>query len=71
MNTFPLAVIQILKELKLKLYLPFGYFCRGEMYADAGRREDALKNLKKAETMYREMGIGFWPARIKEVLGRL
>jgi len=63
--------IQIVTELKLKPYAAFGYFCLGEMHADAGNREDALKNLKKAEIMYREMGIDFWPERVREVLERL
>jgi len=63
--------IKIVKELKLRPHLAFGYFCLGELYADAGRREDALKNLKKAESMYQEMGIGLWPARVQEVLDRV
>jgi len=42
-----------------------------ELSADAGRREEALENLKKAEAMGLEMGMGYWLARTQEALARL
>jgi tetratricopeptide (TPR) repeat protein len=63
--------IKILEELKLRPSLSQGYFCLGELYADAGRKNEALINLNKALSMCQEMGIGYWPDKIQEVLGRL
>jgi len=48
-----------------------GYYCLGEMYATAGRKEKAFKNLKKAETAFQRMGMGFWVAKAQAVLDRL
>ncbi|MBW1812886.1 MAG: hypothetical protein JRJ39_04190 [Deltaproteobacteria bacterium] len=42
-----------------------------ELYADTGRKEKALKNLKKAETMYKAMERDYWLKRTQEVLARL
>ena len=63
--------MKILDELKLKPFYALGYGSLGELYADAGQKEKALENLKKAEGMFREMGMDFWLAKTQEVLGRL
>ena len=63
--------ITILKEIKLRPYVVYGYFFLGELYANTGRKDEALKNLNKALSMCQEMGIGYWPDKIKEVLDRL
>ena len=63
--------IEILDRLKLKPVYTVGYFFLGELYTDAGQREKALENLKKAKGMFQEMGMDYWLARTRDVLGRL
>jgi tetratricopeptide (TPR) repeat protein len=63
--------IRILDELELKpLYAP-GYLHLSELYADMGQKDRAMENLKKAEKMFREMGMSYWLAKTQEVVGRL
>jgi tetratricopeptide (TPR) repeat protein len=63
--------MKILEERGLKPYLSQGYFFLGELYANSGRKDEALENLNKALSMCLEMGIGYWPEKIQEVLDRL
>ena len=63
--------IRLHEEWELKPLYSIGYLFLGELYADAGQREDALENLKKAEGMYQEMGMDYWLGKTQEVLGRL
>ena len=63
--------IKLLDEWKLKPYCSQGYLFLGELYADAGQREKALEHLKKAEGMFREMGMDYWLRRTQEVLERV
>jgi len=48
-----------------------GYLFLEELYLDTGQREKALENLKKAEAMFKEMGMDCWLAKTPEVLDRL
>jgi Flp pilus assembly protein TadB len=52
-----------------------GYLHLGEFFANAGRKEEALESLKKAETMYQEMEVktpqSSWLKRTQEALARL
>jgi tetratricopeptide (TPR) repeat protein len=63
--------IKILDEMNVKPWCSEGYLLLGELYADTGKREKALENLKKAERMFQEMGMDYWVARTKEVMRRL
>ena len=63
--------IKILDDLQLRPYLTQSYFHLGEFYANTGRKEKALEPLNKSLSMCQEMGIGYWPDKIKEVLDRL
>jgi tetratricopeptide (TPR) repeat protein len=63
--------IDILKSLKTKPYSSQGYLALGEVYTESGQTEKALENLKKAESMFKEMGMDYWLARTKEALERL
>jgi tetratricopeptide (TPR) repeat protein len=63
--------IQILEELKAKPAIFQGYFYLGELYADAGKKDEAMNHLKKAEKMFQEMGMDYYLAKTKEVLGRV
>jgi hypothetical protein len=43
----------------------------GELYANKGQQNKAMKNLKKAKGMFREMGMDYWLARSQETIERL
>ena len=62
--------MKILEELMLKPALSTGHFILGELYADAGMKEKALENLKKAEGLCQEMGIEYWLNRTRALLER-
>jgi len=63
--------IEICKELKIKAYYSLGHLYLGQPYVNAGKKEKAIDNLKKAEGMFREMGMDYWLAQAREVLGRV
>jgi tetratricopeptide (TPR) repeat protein len=63
--------IKILEELKLKPHLFQGYQLLGELYADAGQRQKSLINLKKAEGMFKEMGMDYYRAKTHHMLCRI
>ncbi|MDA8136924.1 MAG: AAA family ATPase [Desulfobacteraceae bacterium] len=63
--------ISVLNELGIILFCGWGYFWLGEIYAEAGRKEAALINLKKAETLFREMGMDYWLSKAQRLLDRL
>jgi tetratricopeptide (TPR) repeat protein len=60
--------MRIVDELEQKPHYAGGYLALGELYADAGRKEKALENLKKAEELYQQMGMDYWLARTRKVL---
>jgi tetratricopeptide (TPR) repeat protein len=58
--------IKILDELKIKPWCAEGHLYLGELYANIGNREDALKNLRKAESVFQEIGMDYYyPKRRK------
>ena len=66
--------ISIAEGSKARAFVAQGYLFLGELFADAGRKEEALKNLKKAETMYLEMKVtpkSHWLSRARKALDRL
>ena len=66
--------ITIVEELRQRPLSALGYLLSGELFADAGRIEEALENLKKAETMYLEMKVtpkSHWLIRTQEALAKL
>jgi tetratricopeptide (TPR) repeat protein len=66
--------ISIWEDRKIKLWCPVGYLHLGEFLANAGRKEEALQSLKKAETLYQEMEItpqSHWLTRTKDAIARL
>ena len=62
---------KILGEQKMKSWCSQGYLFLGELYADTGQREKALEYLKKAQGMFREMGMDYWLGKTQEVLERV
>ena len=66
--------ITIVEELRQRPFSAFGYLLSGELFADAGRKEEALENLKKAEAMHLEMKAtpqSYWLRRTQEALAKL
>ncbi len=63
--------ISLFEELGLRPFACRGYLWLGEVYAESGRREEALETLKKAEAIFREMGMDYWLAKAQETLARL
>ena len=43
----------------------------GELYLNAGDKEKALENLKKAEGVFQEMGMDYWLGKALELLSAL
>jgi tetratricopeptide (TPR) repeat protein len=63
--------IRLLEELEILYGSAEGYLWLGEVYAESGRQEEALENLKKAEGMFRDMGMDYWLAKAQEALAKL
>jgi tetratricopeptide (TPR) repeat protein len=66
--------ISILEDCKLKPLSALGYLLLGEFLASAGRKEEAMESLKKAEALYKEMNVtpeSHWLTRTKDALKKL
>jgi tetratricopeptide (TPR) repeat protein len=63
--------IQMLEDLGLKPMYSQGYLFLCEVYSAMGKREDALESLKRAQSLFREMGMDYWLGKTQEVLARL
>ncbi len=60
-----------LEDLGIVVWSTLGYLWLGEVYAELGRREEALETLKKAEAMFQEMGMDYWLGKAQEALAGL
>jgi tetratricopeptide (TPR) repeat protein len=63
--------MKIFDEVKMKPYFALGYLSLGELYVNAGQKEKALENLRKAEAMFQEMGMDYWLVETRKVLADL
>ena len=63
--------IKILDELRLKPFSAQGYLFLGELHADKVQKDIAVENLKKAERMFKEMGMDYWLAKTQEIQDRV
>jgi tetratricopeptide (TPR) repeat protein len=66
--------ISILEDCKIKSYSAIGYLHLGEFLANAGRKEEAVESLKKAEALYQEMEVtpqSYWLTRTKDAIKKL
>jgi tetratricopeptide (TPR) repeat protein len=63
--------IQMAEELKLKATASHGYHFLGEFHAARGEREKALENLKRAASIYQEMGMEYWLRQAQAALRRV
>ena len=57
--------IAIGKELRVKPSYALGHLYLGQLYLNAGEKEKAIENLKKAERMFEEMGMDYWLTQSK------
>jgi ATP/maltotriose-dependent transcriptional regulator MalT len=63
--------ISLLEELQIRSHSGWGYLWLGEVYQEAGRREEALASLKKAESMFQEMGMDYWLGKARDALATI
>jgi class 3 adenylate cyclase/tetratricopeptide (TPR) repeat protein len=66
--------ITIVEKLKQRPLSAIGYLLSGELFADAGCKEEAMENLKKAESLYLEMKVtpkSYWLKKTQEALAKL
>jgi predicted ATPase/class 3 adenylate cyclase len=66
--------ISIFEDCKLKSWSAFGYLHLGEFLANACKKEEAMENLKKAESLYQEMEVtpqSYWLTRTKDAIKKL
>jgi tetratricopeptide (TPR) repeat protein len=67
---FVLEGIRILQDQRLKPHAAIGYLHLGELYLDVGHTEKAYHPLNKADAMFREMGMKYWPGRVQKALAK-
>jgi class 3 adenylate cyclase/tetratricopeptide (TPR) repeat protein len=60
--------ISIAEELKLKSHCGIGYFRIGELFFQQRQQEDALKNLRIAQEMFKEMEMNYWLNKTQSIL---
>jgi tetratricopeptide (TPR) repeat protein len=60
--------MKIADALRAKPAYAQGHLNLGELYANAGQKEKAIENLRKAEAMFQEMEMDYWLARTKKLL---
>jgi tetratricopeptide (TPR) repeat protein len=63
--------MKITDGLKLKPYHAQGHLFLAELYIHGAQKEKAMENLKKAETMFREMGMDYWLDETRKVSAEL
>jgi class 3 adenylate cyclase/tetratricopeptide (TPR) repeat protein len=57
-----------LETLKAKPKCAQGYLFLGEFYSNKGHREKALECLRRAQTMFQDMGMEYWLCKTQKVL---
>jgi tetratricopeptide (TPR) repeat protein len=62
---------KICNEQELKPWTAQGYLFMGDLYAGRGENGKALENVRKAEGMFKEMGMDYWLGKTCEVRERL
>ncbi len=59
---------QILEELRARPAIAQSFLDLGELYINSGQMDKALKNLEKAKSMFKEMGMEYWIAKAHQFL---
>ncbi len=60
--------IKLLAKIKSKPYITQGHLYLGELYADTGKKENALVALRQAKADFTEMGMDYWVRRTQGAL---
>jgi class 3 adenylate cyclase/tetratricopeptide (TPR) repeat protein len=68
---FVLEGIRMLQDQGLKPDEAIGYLHLGELYLDVGHTAKAYQPLNKADVMFREMGMDYWPGKAQKALAKL
>jgi tetratricopeptide (TPR) repeat protein len=68
---YVLRGIGILEKWGLRPFASQGYHRLGELYADTGQKEKAVKALTKAEAEFKDMGMDYWLRKTQEALARV
>ncbi len=63
--------ISIADAIGLGATVVIGHLFLGEVFEKSSRKDEAIENLKIAEKMGREMGMGYWLTRTQEALAKL
>ena len=60
--------MRILEKLQVMPRYAVGLLRLGELYTNTDRKKTAIENLKKAEGMFKEMGMEYWLNRTRKLL---
>lgn len=63
--------IKMAYEMKNRTYISRGYLYLGDLYNDMDRKDEELNYLKKAEGLFREMGMDYHISKTLDVLRRI
>jgi tetratricopeptide (TPR) repeat protein len=70
-ETLIMEAIQIFEELKERPDIAVAFLYLGEIYSDSGQRDKSFETIKKAESMFQEMGMDYWLAKAQKALAIL
>jgi uncharacterized protein HemY len=68
---FILEGYQILKELSARPAMAQSFLDLGELYINSGEMDQALQHLEKAKSMFEEMEMDYWSAKVHDSLNRI
>ncbi|MCA1961987.1 MAG: AAA family ATPase [Desulfomonile sp.] len=60
--------IEILRRLGVKPFVAEGYLHLGEFYFESGWTDRGIKNLRKAERMFKSMQMPYWLEKVRHIL---
>jgi class 3 adenylate cyclase/tetratricopeptide (TPR) repeat protein len=63
--------IKMLDQWKLKVFCAQGHFYLGELYCDTGQKARALKTMREAQELFKQMGMDYWLAKTDKALEAL
>jgi tetratricopeptide (TPR) repeat protein len=63
--------LKILDELETKPAYAVGCLNLGELYLDAGKKDQALENLRRSEEMFSRMGMDYWLTQARNILAKI
>ncbi len=70
-KAYLLQGMQICEELGIRPVYAEGCLFLGELYVDAGEKTEALEQLRRAQSMFRDMGMNYWLSKTQTLLNKL